>query len=131
MFFDHDVYYENNCALDYLFIKINSFDTVDSISKIINSKLQSKNITFYCDNTYIHKNNRNGEDNLQEIKKDVEEKIKDVKVVIEVVKERAKRVVEETKDVADAAKKVVKQSKDVVNATKGGSRKGRKPAAKK
>jgi hypothetical protein len=61
----------------------------------------------------------------------VEEKIKDVKVVIEVVKERAKRVVEETKDVAEAAKKVVKQSKDVVNATKGGSRKGRKPAAKK
>lgn len=71
LFFDHDVYYENNCALDYLFIKINSFDTVDSISKIINSKLQSKNITFYCDNTYIHKNNRNGEDNLQEIKKEV------------------------------------------------------------
>jgi hypothetical protein len=61
----------------------------------------------------------------------VEEKLAEVKEVAKVVKERVKRVVEETKDVAEAAKKVVKQSKDVVNATKGGSRKGRKPAAKK
>ena len=61
----------------------------------------------------------------------VEEKIGDVKEFVNVVKERTKRVVEETKDVVESAKKVVKQSKDVVNATKGGSRKGRNPAAKK
>jgi ElaB/YqjD/DUF883 family membrane-anchored ribosome-binding protein len=62
----------------------------------------------------------------------IEEKIEDVKEVVNVVKERAARVVEETKDVVESAKKVVKQSKDVVSAAKGnGSRKGRKPAAKK
>ncbi len=62
----------------------------------------------------------------------VEEKIEDVKELVNVVKERATRVVEETKDVVEAAKKVVKQSKDVVDAAKGnGARKGRKPSTKK
>jgi len=47
------------------------------------------------------------------------------------VKDRARRVKEELKDVADAAKDVVAQAGDVVDAAKGGTRKGRKPRAKK
>ncbi len=62
----------------------------------------------------------------------IEDKIEEAKEVVKEVKEKTKRVVEETKDVVKAAKEVVKQTKDVVNAAKGsGSRKGRKPAAKK
>ena len=68
LFFDHNVYNEDIYGLDYLFIKINSFDTPETISKIIDLKLGSKNISFYCDNTHIHKNNRTGEDNLEKIK---------------------------------------------------------------
>lgn len=71
LFFDHNVYNEDIYALDYLFIKINSFDTPESISKIINLKLGSKNICFYCDNNHIHKNNRTGEDNLEKIKETI------------------------------------------------------------
>ena len=71
LFFDHDIYHEDIYGLDYLFIKINCFDTPESISKIIDLKLGSKNICFYCDNNNMHKNNKNEEDNLQEIKKEI------------------------------------------------------------
>lgn len=68
LFFDHDVYNEDVYGLDYLFIKINSFDTHESISKIIDLKVECKNMCFYCDNNHIHKNNRTEEDNLEKIK---------------------------------------------------------------
>jgi glycosyltransferase involved in cell wall biosynthesis len=71
LFFDHDVYNEDIYGLDYLFVKINSFDTPESISKIIDLKLGSKNICFYCDNNHIHKNNKNGEDNLEKIRQTI------------------------------------------------------------
>lgn len=68
LFFDHDVYDKDFYSLHYIFIKINSFDSVESISKILDFKLSAPNICFYCDNHHIHKNNRTGEDNLEKIK---------------------------------------------------------------
>ena len=61
----------------------------------------------------------------------IEDKVEEVKVIVEEVKKRAKRVVEETKDVVEAVKEVANQSKDIVEAAKGKSRNGRKPKAKK
>lgn len=61
----------------------------------------------------------------------IDEKIKDVEVVVEEVKKRVERVKEEGADVVDALKNVGAQVKDVASATKGAPRKGRKPASKK
>lgn len=58
----------------------------------------------------------------------IDNKIEDVKEVVEDVKVKAKRVKEEAKDVVKAVKEVGKQAKQVVQATKSSEpRKGRKP----
>lgn len=66
---------------------------------------------------------------------EVEEKVEDVKEAVQKttteVKRRARRVKQELKDVKDAVKNVAEQAGDVVQAAKGGTRKGRKPSAKK
>lgn len=61
----------------------------------------------------------------------IDEKIKDVEVVVEEVKKRVERVKEEGADVVGALKNVGTQVKDVATAAKGTPRKGRKPASKK
>lgn len=61
----------------------------------------------------------------------IDDKIKDVEVVVEEVKKRVERVKEEGADVVGALKNVGAQVKDVAAATKGTPRKGRKPAQKK
>ena len=62
----------------------------------------------------------------------IEEKVEEVKEVVQETKARAKRVKEEVADVVTAAKEVMKQVKDVTTAAKGKApaRKGRKPSTK-
>tara|TARA_Y100000385_G_C12803499_1_gene512906 strand:- start:141 stop:455 length:315 start_codon:yes stop_codon:yes gene_type:complete len=60
----------------------------------------------------------------KEIKKDLDEGVKEVK-------HRAKRVKQELKDVKNAVKEVGNQVGDVAKAAKGKPRTGRKPRAKK
>jgi archaellum component FlaC len=75
-------------------------------------------------------NNNNIPDAIEEKIEDVKEVVEEVKEKVEVVKQRAKRVKEEVADVVKATKKVVEQAKDVTKAAKGATRKGAKKKAK-
>jgi archaellum component FlaC len=75
-------------------------------------------------------NNNNIPDAIEEKIEDVKEVVEEVKEKVEVVKQRAKRVKEEVADVVKATKKVVEQVKDVTKAAKGSTRKGAKRKTK-
>jgi archaellum component FlaC len=75
-------------------------------------------------------NNNNIPDAIEEKIEDVKEVVEEVKEKVEVVKQRAKRVKEEVADVVKATKKVVEQAKDVTKAAKGATRKGAKKKTK-
>ncbi len=75
-------------------------------------------------------NNNNIPDAIEEKIEDVKEVVEEVKEKVEVVKQRAKRVKEEVADVVKATKKVVEQAKDVTKAAKGATRKGAKKKVK-
>ena len=75
-------------------------------------------------------NNNNIPDAIEEKIEDVKEVVEEVKEKVEVVKQRAKRVKEEVADVVKATKKVVEQAKDVTKAAKGATRKGAKKKSK-
>jgi archaellum component FlaF (FlaF/FlaG flagellin family) len=75
-------------------------------------------------------NNNNIPDAIEEKIEDVKEVVEEVKEKVEVVKQRAKRVKEEVADVVKATKKVVEQAKDVTKAAKGSTRKGAKRKTK-
>jgi archaellum component FlaF (FlaF/FlaG flagellin family) len=75
-------------------------------------------------------NNNNIPDAIEEKIEDVKEVVEEVKEKVEVVKQRAKRVKEEVADVVKATKKVVEQAKDVTKAAKGSTRKGAKKKTK-
>ena len=75
-------------------------------------------------------NNNNIPDAIEEKIEDVKEVVEEVKEKVEVVKQRAKRVKEEVADVVKATKKVVEQAKDVTKAANGATRKGAKKKSK-
>jgi archaellum component FlaC len=75
-------------------------------------------------------NNNNIPDAIEEKIEDVKEVVEEVKEKVEVVKQRAKRVKEEVADVVKATKKVVEQAKDISKAAKGSTRKGAKRKTK-
>jgi archaellum component FlaC len=75
-------------------------------------------------------NNNNIPDAIEEKVEDIKEVVNEVKEKVEVVKQRAKRVKEEVADVVKATKKVVEQAKDVTKAANGATRKGAKKKSK-
>jgi archaellum component FlaF (FlaF/FlaG flagellin family) len=75
-------------------------------------------------------NNNNIPDAIEEKIEDVKEVVEEVKEKVEIVKQRAKRVKEEVADVVKATKKVVEQAKDVTKAANGSTRKGAKRKSK-
>jgi ABC-type transporter Mla subunit MlaD len=75
-------------------------------------------------------NNNNIPDAIEEKVEDIKEVVNEVKEKVEVVKQRAKRVKEEVADVVKATKKVVDQAKDITKAANGATRKGAKKKSK-
>jgi hypothetical protein len=75
-------------------------------------------------------NNNNIPDAIEEKVEDIKEVVNEVKEKVEVVKQRAKRVKEEVADVVKATKKVVEQAKDITKAANGATRKGAKKKSK-
>jgi autotransporter strand-loop-strand O-heptosyltransferase len=68
LFFDHNVQAEADEDLDYVFIRINSFDTPETFMKILSENRFRGNVSFFCDNVHLHHNNRTGVNNLDRIR---------------------------------------------------------------
>jgi len=74
LFFEHSVSFDNNDA-DYVFIRVNPFDSPESIMEKV-SKVNSKSeLVVFCDNCHLQNNNRTGVNNLEELKKLLSSKI--------------------------------------------------------
>lgn len=71
LYFDHNILFDQySDELDYAFVRINSFDDPQNLIEIKN-KLRCE-ITFYCDNTHLQNNNKNGQNNLEIFKNKLE-----------------------------------------------------------
>jgi autotransporter strand-loop-strand O-heptosyltransferase len=68
LFFDHNIQSEPDEDLDYVFMRINPFDTVDTFREILKGSDFKGRVSFFCDNTHLHNNNRTGTNNLNAIK---------------------------------------------------------------
>jgi len=71
LFFDHNVFFDGVKNVDYFFIKINLEDTVEEISKFIESIENNLSfnceIVIFCDNSHLMKNNRTGIDIISDV----------------------------------------------------------------
>ncbi len=75
LFFEHSVSFDKNNA-DYVFIRVNPFDSPESIVEKVSKVNSRSELVVFCDNCHLQNNNRTGVNNLEELKKLLSSKIK-------------------------------------------------------
>jgi len=74
LFFEHSVSFDKNNA-DYVFIRVNPFDSPESIMEKVSQVHSKSELVIFCDNCHLQNNNRTGVNNLEELKKLLSSKI--------------------------------------------------------